>query len=144
MSGSRWVIIPLWLSESWRSFWYSSSVYSCHLFLLSFASVRSILFVFYWAHLCMKCSLGRLHLICVLIKWREITRFCFSQLRLTSKSMSATTVLYCLTLNCRVLFPWEKLFPWVLIHKLIALWVGSQQTSWALHSVHYIFRVLWI
>ena len=31
MSGSRWVITPSWLSWSWRSFLYSSSVYSCHL-----------------------------------------------------------------------------------------------------------------
>ena len=31
MSGSRWVITPLWLYGSWRSFLYSSSVYSCHL-----------------------------------------------------------------------------------------------------------------
>ena len=45
MSGSRWVIIPLWLSGSWRSFFYSSSVYSCYLFLISSASVRSILFL---------------------------------------------------------------------------------------------------
>ena len=45
MSGSRWVIKPLWLSGSWRSFFYSSSVYSCHLFLISFASVRSISFL---------------------------------------------------------------------------------------------------
>ena len=29
MSGSRWVIIPLWLSGSSRSFLYSSSVYTC-------------------------------------------------------------------------------------------------------------------
>ena len=37
----------------------SSSVYSCHLFLISSASVRSIPFpILYWAHLCMKCSLG--------------------------------------------------------------------------------------
>jgi len=45
MSGSRWVITPLWLSGSWRSFLYSSSVYSCHLFLISSASVRSIPFL---------------------------------------------------------------------------------------------------
>ena len=32
MSGSRWVITPLWLSGSLRPFLYSSSVYSCHLF----------------------------------------------------------------------------------------------------------------
>ena len=44
MSGSRWVITPSWLSGSWRSFLYSSSVYSCHLFLISSASVRSIQF----------------------------------------------------------------------------------------------------
>ena len=37
MSGSRWVITPSWLSGLWRSFLYSSSVYSCHLFLISSA-----------------------------------------------------------------------------------------------------------
>ena len=57
MSGSRWVIISSWLSGSWRSFLYSSSVYSCHLFLISSASVRSLLSILYCAHLCMKCSL---------------------------------------------------------------------------------------
>ena len=43
MSNSRWVITPLWLSGSWISFLYSSSVYSYH-FLKSSASVRSIQF----------------------------------------------------------------------------------------------------
>ena len=46
MSDSRWVITLLWLSGSLRSFFVcSSSVYSCHLFLISSASVRSILFL---------------------------------------------------------------------------------------------------
>ena len=45
MSDSRWVIIPSWLSGSWRSFLYSSSVYYCHLFLISSAPVRSIPFL---------------------------------------------------------------------------------------------------
>ena len=45
MSGSRWVITPLWLSGWWRSFLYSSSMYSYHLFLISSASVRSIWFL---------------------------------------------------------------------------------------------------
>ena len=45
MSGSRLVITPSWLSGSWRSFLYSSSVYSCHLFLIYYASVRSIPFL---------------------------------------------------------------------------------------------------
>jgi len=45
MSGSGWVITPSWLTGSWRSFLYSFSVYSCHLFLISSASVRSIPFL---------------------------------------------------------------------------------------------------
>ena len=45
MSGFRWVITPSWLSGSWRSFLYSPSVYSCHLFLISSASVRSTPFM---------------------------------------------------------------------------------------------------
>ena len=44
-SDSRWVITPSWLSGSWRSFLYSSSVYSCHLFLISSAYVKSIPFL---------------------------------------------------------------------------------------------------
>ena len=45
MPGSRWVITPSWLSGSWRSFLYSSSVYCCHLYLISSAFVRSIPFL---------------------------------------------------------------------------------------------------
>ena len=44
MSGSGWVIIPSWLSGSWRSFLYSS-MYSYHFFLISSASVRSMPFL---------------------------------------------------------------------------------------------------
>ena len=51
MFGSRWVITPSWLSGSWSSFLYSSSVYSCHLFLLSSASVRSIPFLSFIEHI---------------------------------------------------------------------------------------------
>ena len=45
MSGSRWVITPLWLSESWRSFLNGSSEHCCYLFLISSVSVRSIAFL---------------------------------------------------------------------------------------------------
>ena len=60
MSGCSWMITPSWLSGSWQSFLSSFSVYSCHLFLVSSASVRSIhsIFVLYCAHFCMICSLG--------------------------------------------------------------------------------------
>ena len=47
MSGSRQMITPSWLSGSWRSFLNSFSVYSCYLFLVSSASVRSIQFLFF-------------------------------------------------------------------------------------------------
>ena len=45
MSGSRCVIIASWVSGSFRSFLSSSSVYYSQLFLISSASVRSILFL---------------------------------------------------------------------------------------------------
>ena len=45
MSGSRWVSTPSWLTRSWRSFLYCSSVYSCHLLWISSAPVRSIPFL---------------------------------------------------------------------------------------------------
>ena len=47
MSGSRWMITLSWLARSWRSFLYSYSMYSCHLLLISSASVRSISFLFF-------------------------------------------------------------------------------------------------
>ena len=45
ISDSRWVITPLSISGSWRSFLYNFSIYSYHLFLISSASVRSIPFL---------------------------------------------------------------------------------------------------
>ena len=44
MSSSRWVITPLWLSRSSRPLLYSF-MYSCHLFFISSASFRSLLFL---------------------------------------------------------------------------------------------------
>ena len=43
-SYSIWVTTPLWLSRSLRSVLYSS-LYSCQLFLISYAYVRSLLFL---------------------------------------------------------------------------------------------------
>ena len=54
MSVSKWMITPSWLSGSLRSFLYNS-VYSCHLFSIFSASVKSL--PFYCAQYCMKCSL---------------------------------------------------------------------------------------
>ena len=43
ISGSRWGTTTSWLSRSLRSFLYSTSLYYCHLFLVSSASGRSTL-----------------------------------------------------------------------------------------------------
>jgi len=45
MSASSWVTTPSWFSGSCIYFLYSSSVYSCHSFLISFVYVRSIPFL---------------------------------------------------------------------------------------------------
>ena len=45
MSESRWVTIPSWLFGPLRPFLYNPSVYSCHFFLISSASVRSLQFL---------------------------------------------------------------------------------------------------
>ena len=45
MSSSRWVTTPSWLCGSLRTFLCRSSVYCCHLLLLSSVSVRSLLFL---------------------------------------------------------------------------------------------------
>ena len=45
MIGSRWVTTSSWQSESLRPFLHSFSVYSCLLFLISLASVRSLPFL---------------------------------------------------------------------------------------------------
>ena len=50
-SGSRWVITPSWLSGSCKSFLYSASIYSCHLFLIVSASVRFILLLSFMVHI---------------------------------------------------------------------------------------------
>ena len=47
MSDPMGVITLSWLSGSWRSFLYSSSAYSCHLFLISSAPFRFIPFLSY-------------------------------------------------------------------------------------------------
>ena len=47
-------ITTIVVSQVIKTFLYRSSVYSCHLFLISSASVRLLLFFFHIVHLCMK------------------------------------------------------------------------------------------
>jgi len=71
MSGSRWVITPSWLSRSLRSFLYSS-VYSCHLFLTSSASVSPYCFC---PLLCP--SLHEMFPRYLYFSWRNLSSFLF-------------------------------------------------------------------
>ena len=102
MSGSRWVITPLWLSGSWRSFLYSSSVYSCHLFLTSSGYIRSILFLsfiepnFTW----------NVHLVSLIFLKRSLV---FSILLLSSISLHCSLKAF-LSLLALV---WNSKFNWV-------------------------------
>ena len=118
MSGSRWLITPSWLSGSLRPFEYSSSVYSCHLFLISSASVRSIpflsfvesifawnvplvsliflkksqVFTLFFSSLSLHCSLKKIFLISLAILWNSAFQWVylsFSPLSLASLLSSA-------------------------------------------------------
>ena len=64
MSGSRWVIIPSWLSGSWRTFF--AKLF--HVFLSPLLNIFCFCYVhtvsvLYWAHLYMKCCLGISHFL---------------------------------------------------------------------------------
>ena len=78
MSGSRWVTMPSWLSGPLRHFW-ESSVYSCHHFLTSSASVRFIPFlsfiepIFAWMVCCDSWGLQRVgHDWATELNWTEL------------------------------------------------------------------------
>ena len=76
MSSCKWLITPSWLTGSWRSFLYSSSVYSCHLFLISSASVKSIPFVSF----IMPIFAWKVPLVCLIFLTRSLVfpiLFCF-------------------------------------------------------------------
>ena len=117
MSGSRWVITPLWLSWLWSSVLYSSSVYTCHLFLISSVYVRSIPFlsfiepIFAWnvplvspiflkrylvfpillcSSISLHCSLKRIFLSCLAILWNSA----FSRLYLSPCLLPFTSLLF--------------------------------------------------
>ena len=59
ISGSRWVITPSWLTGSWRSFFVQFfCVFLPPLLNIFFFCWVHTISVLYWAHLCMKYSLG--------------------------------------------------------------------------------------
>ena len=84
MSGSRWVITPSWLSGSLRIF---CVVLLCILvtsFLYLLLLLVHTIYVFYWAHLCMKCPFGIANFL------KEISQF--SSVQFNSLTQSCLTL----------------------------------------------------
>ena len=107
MSGSRWVITPLWLSGAWISFLYSSSVYTWHLFLISSASVRSIPFLSFILHIFER----NVPLVSLIFLKRSLVFpiLLFSSISLHWSLRKAFLALLAILWNCT--FKWEYPFP---------------------------------
>ena len=103
MSGSKWVITPSWLSGLWRSFLSSSSVYSCHLFLISSASVRSIPFLSFIEPICA----WNVPLVCLLFLKRSLV-FPILLFSCISLHWSLRKAFFSLLANL-----WNSAFKWV-------------------------------
>ena len=121
MSGSRCVITPLWLSGSWRSFLYSSSVYYYHLLILpcfilyskaKFAcDSRYLLISYFCIPRCM--ALGEWSHYCGYLGHEDL--FCIVLLCILSTSSQYLLLLLGSYHFCPLLCPsFLKMFPWYL------------------------------
>ena len=71
MSDSRWVITPSWSSGLWRYFLYCS-MYSCHLFLISSASVILLyLLLLFFSQLLVRTTQTTILPFCISFSWRS-------------------------------------------------------------------------
>ena len=118
-----------------KIFLYSSPMYSCHLFLISSAFVRSIS-VLYRAHLCMKCSLGISNFL------EEISSLSHSVLFLCFFTLIAEegfliSSCYSLELCIQML-----IFPFLLCFSLL-LFVRPSQTAILLFCISFSWRWSW-
>ena len=135
MSDSRWVITPLSLSGSLRSFFYSSSVYSCHLFLISSASVRSILFlsyivpIFVWNVSLVSIIFLKRSLVFSILLFSCISLFCLLR----------NAFLYLLDIFCNSAFRWVYQMG---IFKLY-LYISFTRVLVAVHPLMNLIMVLW-
>ena len=121
-----WVIKPSWFSRSLRPF-LCSSVYSCHLFLISSASVKSLPFLFFYcAHLCIKYSLNTSNFLEEIssLSHSIVSLFlCIVQLR----RLSYLFLLFSGTLHSvGYIFPF---FPWLLPLFFSQIFVKPPQTT---------------
>ena len=132
MSGSRWVITPSWLSGSWSSFLYSSSVYSCHLYLIYSVCYVHTISIFYWAHLCMKCSLGISNFLEVISVLSHSVVFLYSLHWSLRKAF-----LSLLDILCNSAFKWLYPFCAFCFSSFTAIYKGSSDRHFAF--LHFIF-----
>ena len=105
ISGSRWVITPSWLSVLWRSFLYSSSVYSCHLFLISSASLGYTISVLYCSHHCIKCSLGISNFLAEVFSLSHSIAFLYFFALITEEGFLISLLLFGTLHSNRYIFP---------------------------------------
>ena len=125
MSGSRWVFTSLWLSEYWRSFLYSFSVYSCYLFLISSASVRSIPF---------------LSFIEPIFAWNvPLVSLIFLKRSLVFPILLFSSISLCWSLRKAFLSPcailWNSALGWLVSHRIIDLAPCALQQTLFIHPV---------
>ena len=130
MSGSRWVITQLQLSGSWS--FLDSSVYSCHLFVISFASARSIQFLSFVEPIFARNA----PLVSLIFLKRSLVFpiLLFSSISLhwllRKAFLSLLTIL------------WNSAFKWVYLSVLIKINEKIIITRWNLHINEYIFPFL--
>ena len=141
MSGSRWVIIPSWLSGSWRSFLYSSSVDSCHLFLIFYFCYIDTISVLYYAHLCMKCSLGISNFLEEVSSLSHSIVFLYLFALITEEGFFNLSLLFFGTLHSN-----GYIFPFLLCFSLLffsQLFVRPPQTAILLFCISFAWEWSW-
>ena len=140
MSSSRWVITPLWLCGSLRPFLYSSSVYSCHFFLMSYASIRSITFLSFIMPICA----WNVPLVSLIFLKRSLV---FSILLLSSISLHwSLSDFYLSLLFFGTLYSHEYIFPFLLCLSLLffsQLFVRPPQTTILLFCISFSWGWPW-
>ena len=141
MSDSRGVATPSWLSWSLRGFLNSSSVHSCHLFLISSASDRSLLFLSF----IMPFLAWNISLISPVFLKRSVVflilLFSFTSLHWSLKDLLISP---CYSLELCIQFGY--IFPFILCFSLLffsQLFVKSPQTTTLPSFISFYFELFW-
>ena len=110
MSGSRWVTTPLCLSGSLRAFLYRYSGYSCHLSLISSASVRflpflsSLVSIFAWSIPLVSPVFLKISLVFPFLLFSSISLYC------SLKKAFSFLIIYGTLHSVGYIFSWSSAF----------------------------------